>query len=197
MAVTTYALPARYTPGRWNALVTSNGTALLHPDFSQEKVQAVWQQLLEGGGLSGCLEVLADGAGGVHQVPDHQGVEHAEAGQRLAEGAEGVEHRIGVEAVGAVGGGQQRPGVDRDPGLAQGPQEHRVEVGGGVDLEVDVLAGVAAQAQGERPHRGWAAQGSSVDPCEGHGAGSDNRLRRTEEVDFPPIDGCARGAVFV
>ena len=77
----------------------------------------------------------------------------AESGQRLTEGAEGVEHRVGVEPVGAVGGGQQGAGVDGDTGLAQGTQQHRIQVRGRVDLEVDILAGVAAQAQRDRPHQ--------------------------------------------
>ena len=77
----------------------------------------------------------------------------AEARQRLAEGAEGVQDRIGIEAVGAVGGRQQRPGIDRDPGFTQRAQQHGVEVGGGVDLEIHVLAGVAPQAQRHRPHQ--------------------------------------------
>ena len=107
-----------------------------------------------GGGpvLARLGEILGDGAGGVHEVADHERVEDAEAGQGLAEGAEGVQDGVGVEAVGAVGRGQQRPRVDRDAGLAQGAQQDGVEVRGRVDLEVDVLAGVAAQAQGHGAH---------------------------------------------
>ena len=135
------------------------------------------------------LQVLGDGAGGVHQVADHQGVEHAEAGQRLAEGAEGVEHRVGVEAVGAVGGGQQCAGVDRHPGLAQGAQQHRVQIGGGVDLEVDVLAGVPAQAQGDRPH-----QDRSVDRRRSRprGTRSPRRCRGGRWSGPPPPRGARR-----
>src|SRR5699024_11865082 len=52
MAVTTYELPASYAPGEWNAQVTSNGTAMLHPNLSHEKAQDIWLPLLDGGGLS-------------------------------------------------------------------------------------------------------------------------------------------------
>ena len=108
-----------------------------------------------GGGPVGAVggEILGHGPRSVHQVADHEGVQHAEAGQRLSERTEGVEHRGGVEAVRAVGGGQQRAGVDGDARLPQGTQQHGVQIGGRIDLEVDVLTGVAAQTQGDRAHQ--------------------------------------------
>ena len=108
-------------------------------------------------------EILGHGAGGVHEVADHEGVGDTETGQRLSEGAEGVEHGGGVEAVGAVRGREQRAGIDRDTGFAQRAQQHGVQIGGGVDLEVDVLAGIAAQAQRDRTHQhGGVDRGGAV-----------------------------------
>src|SRR5690625_564297 len=72
---------ARYVRGGWTALVTGQGTALLHPSIGADQVRGVWSALSEGTGVSGCLEVLA--ADGFAGLPSFALVQHGEGELRV------------------------------------------------------------------------------------------------------------------
>lgn len=97
MAVST---TARYVRGEWTALVTENGTALLHPLIDEDRVRGVWDALREGTGVNGCLEVLA--SHGLTALPAFALVQHAGAELRVLVRGEAT-ITAGESTVGAAG----------------------------------------------------------------------------------------------
>ncbi|WP_277050685.1 FHA domain-containing protein [Ruania albidiflava] len=91
---------ARYVRGRWSALVTEQGTALLHPSIGEERVRGVWSALSEGAGVSGCLEVLA--ADGLVDLPSFGLVQHGQGELRVLVRGE-VQISAAEQVLGAAG----------------------------------------------------------------------------------------------
>lgn len=184
MAVRTNNLPARYTPGSWTGLVTATGSALLHPDFGSNQVRAVWDCLLEGSGLSACLEALA--TDGFAALPAFGLVQHDDAQVRVLVRGD-VTVASGQEHVDAAGIATWRESTLTGPGYTisaggeaeqtQWPIAAGIVAAGHLEWLGDTTPGTArttttgqhradspASAAGEEAGRGpsWYSRGSQI-----------------------------------